>query len=96
MLRVAQQMAESGQYVRIFIDKSWRHVTGRKGSFMGREPDIIGVRKDGRYDAVEIASETDSVINLRTRLSEAMNELPRSERGQIRVVEKPIYEYKID
>ena len=93
ILAKATAWAKSGRYERIFLDRSWRSVAGTTGEFSLREPDAIGVRFDGKYDALEVASDTDTVPKRRQRVLEAMSELPAEKRGNIEIVDKPVYQY---
>src|SRR5262249_2552220 len=59
----AERMAESGLYVRIYLQRSWRTATGeaRASSLI---PDVIGIRRDGSVDAFEVPSITDIKNNV--------------------------------
>lgn len=80
----ALQMARSGKYEYVTIQRSWRTATGRVGKSR-RIPDVIGVRRDGKIDAIEIRSKTDSPQVLEKRLEEGMGTLPPTRRGETAV-----------
>ncbi len=86
MEAVAHEMADSGSYEYITIQRSWRTATGRL-SENRRIPDIIGVRRDGKVDAFEVRSKSDNSDALETRLKEGLNSLPPKHRGRTGVIE---------
>ena len=89
--RAAEEMAASGDYSHIVIgDRSLRTATGLQDASR-RKPDIIGIRNDGKVDAFEVPSTSDSEKLLKIRLKEAELTLPEELRGtfDIRDLEKP-------
>ncbi len=82
----AVEMARSGKYEYITMQRSWRTATGRVGT-SSKIPDIIGVRYDGKVDAVEVQSRTDSEGDLRKRLRLGMATLPPERRGEYNVIQ---------
>jgi len=84
--REAIKMAKSGDYVRVRLNRSYSTTTGVRTT-PRRLPDVIGVRKNGRVDAIEVPSATDSFKNLTTRNFEAMNQLPEEWQGMFRIRE---------
>ena len=82
----ANRMAQSGTYEYVTMQRSWRTATGRV-SRSGAIPDVIGVRRDGRVDAVEVASRTDDPAALRSRLVDGMSTLPAGRRGTVSVID---------
>lgn len=85
MERHARKMARSGEYEYITIQRSWRTATGRV-SKSRKIPDIIGVRRDGKVDAVEVRSKTDSERVLQRRLDDSMETLPPERQGETLVI----------
>lgn len=81
----ARSMAESGKYEYITMQRSWRTATGRV-SESRKIPDIIGVRRDGKVDAVEVMSASDDEETLEKRLIDGLNTLPAKRRGQYEVI----------
>ena len=82
----ALRMAESGEYEYITMQRSWRTATGREVRSR-RIPDIIGVRRNGKIDAVEIKSASDQPDALMQRLNEVMNALPDGRRGKPKILD---------
>ncbi|MGA7614918.1 MAG: RHS repeat-associated core domain-containing protein, partial [Thermoanaerobaculia bacterium] len=82
--QTVDEMISSGEYEYITIQRSWRTATGRVGE-SARIPDIIGVRRTGEVDAIEIMSKTDTELGLQERLQKAMESVPESRRGFISV-----------
>jgi hypothetical protein len=85
MNELANNLAQSGDYEYITLQRSWRTATGREGT-SSLIPDVIGVRRDGVVDAWEVLSKTDSEVALRARLQEGMQSLPVARRGTIEVI----------
>lgn len=81
----ALAMAYTGKYRYITLQRSWRTATGRL-SESKLMPDLIGVRHDGRVDAVEVESKTDKTEDLEARLEEGMRTLPEQHRGDTEVI----------
>jgi RHS repeat-associated protein len=82
---VAEELAKSGEYEYVTMQRSWRTATGRV-SKSGKIPDIIAVRRDGRVDVFEVASKSDTQDDLQRRMAEGMNTLPEGKRGTIQVL----------
>ncbi|PXV84492.1 RHS repeat-associated protein [Lachnotalea glycerini] len=59
-------MKQSGEYDKIYVNKGLSNeVPGAKPN---RRPDIMGVKKDGTIDQVEVPSKTDTVTGLTDRM----------------------------
>src|SRR5262249_12256037 len=85
IIRKAEEMARSGEYEYITLQRSWRTATGLDKASRSI-PDIIGVRRDGVVHAFEIRSATDDFGKLRQRLREGMDTLPPERRGHFDVL----------
>ncbi len=85
MNNLATQLAATGEYEYVTIQRSWRTATGRVGNSRSI-PDVVGVRRNGVVDAWEVQSATDVEAVLRQRLRNGMNTLPPARRGQINVI----------
>jgi hypothetical protein len=82
----ALEMVQSGKYEYVTMQRSWRTATGRV-SDSGLIPDIMGVRRDGRVDALEVKSNSDKTDALRRRLRQGMNTSPPERRGRYDVLQ---------
>ena len=82
----ALRMAETGEYEYITMQRAWRTATGRQVKSR-RIPDIIGVRRNGKIDAVEVKSATDEYKVLKRRLDEVMKTIPDERRGGHKILE---------
>ena len=61
-------MKSSGDYSKIYVNKGLSNeIPGAKPN---RRPDIMGVRKDGLIDQVEVPSKTDDPLALRNRMKD--------------------------
>jgi hypothetical protein len=80
MVQKAQEMVSSGKYRYIFFQRAWRTATGRL-SESGLIPDILGVTRDGKVDAFEVLSNTDTRSALLERLQGGMDSLPEEIKG---------------
>lgn len=84
--REAIEMAKSGKYNKVYLNRGYIAATGEKVS-VNRRPDIIGIRKDGKVDVVEVQSKTDKEAILRGRNNEIIAQFPQNKRGDdIRVI----------
>lgn len=54
-------MSNSGKYDKLYISKGIGNET--LGAKPNNRPDIMGVRKDGKIDQIEVLSKTDSMKN---------------------------------
>lgn len=88
ILKRVEKLIATGEYEYITLDLAWRTATGRASQSKLR-PDIVGLRRDGKVDAWEIASQTDNVKDLRNRLKAGRESLPPDRRGTIDVIEYP-------
>ena len=82
-------MAKSGQYEKVWIHRSYTTTTGVKTK-PRRFPDILGKRKTGQFDPVEVPSASDyrrGLDHLYQRNLEALQQLPAQMRGNIRIEE---------
>lgn len=77
----ARELAESGEYQFITLQRSWRTATKRTNESR-LIPDIIGRRRDGTYDAWEVMSDSDTRPALRQRLNKGLQGLDIRERGE--------------
>lgn len=82
---LAEQLAATGEYEYVLMQRSWRTATGRVGE-SNRVPDVIGVRRNGTVDAFEIQSRTDNPQTLQNRLDAGMDTLPDWRQGSTRVL----------
>jgi len=82
----ANRMAQSGTYEYVLMQRSWRTATGRVSPSRAI-PDVIGVRRDGRVDAFEVMSRTDTAADLNARLQSGMSSLPAARRGSFSVID---------
>jgi hypothetical protein len=80
--REAIEMAKSGQYEEVYINRAYSKVTGTTTT-PRRRPDVLGKRHTGQFDAVEVPSMTDNINVLRDRNIDAMNQLPANQRGNV-------------
>jgi len=59
-------MAQNGKYDKIYVNKGiGNEIPGAKPN---NRPDIMGVRKDGKIDQVEVPSKTDDPLKLIDRM----------------------------
>ena len=81
----AQELAESGEYESVLMQRSWRTATGReaKGKDARKIPDLIGIRRDGTVDAWEVQSDSDDRATLERRLDQGMRRVPVTRRAGI-------------
>jgi RHS repeat-associated protein len=84
----ANKMSESGEYLYILIQRSWRTALDHtyNNPLFRKIPDIIGIRKDGRIDAFEVKSNTDKTEVLQNRLKQSMEALPEEMQGEYDVL----------
>ena len=83
-IREAIRMAKSGLYDKVWMNRSYSTTTGTRTA-PRRLPDVIGRRKTGEYDAIEVPSKSNSPLELYIRNREALDQLPRAQRGRIRI-----------
>jgi len=84
----ALEMAESGLYERIYLNRAYSTVTGTR-TCPRRLPDVIGVRLTGEIDAIEVLSRSDFRPTVQARNTAAMNQLPVNMRGRIYLYDDP-------
>ena len=82
---MAVLMAKTGTYARIYMQRAWRTATGKVNDSRSI-PDLLLLRHDGKVDAIEVMSETDSGPVLQSRLAEGMEMMPPEVRGDSAVV----------
>jgi len=87
--RQVQRMTQSGEYEYITFNRSWKVTTGLKDAAGELRPDIIGVRRNGVVDAIEVMSRTDKYPQLIKRLNEGLQTLPAQNRGTVQVIRYP-------
>ena len=87
----ARELAMTGKYTDVLMQRSWRTATGRE-AVSSRIPDIIALRKSGEADAWEVQSGSDAMKPLLKRLGEGMETVPEGYRGKSNVIEpgKPL------
>jgi RHS repeat-associated protein len=76
----------SGLYRFISVNKSWvriRNAVGERMTQFDKSPDLIGLRYDGKVDAMEVLSKTDykKIDSITQRLIDGMRSLPEEMRG---------------
>jgi hypothetical protein len=79
-------MAKSGQYKKVYLNRGYNQITGQK-VLPNRRPDVVGVRKTGEVDVVEVPSKTDRTDDLIQRNIDAQRQLPSRMRGNVDIVE---------
>ena len=84
MLSEADDMAFSGKYDKIYLNKGLRNEIPNASA--NRRPDVMGVRKNGKIDQIEVMSKTDSRSALQNRLLDNRN-MMGTRGGTINVVE---------
>jgi hypothetical protein len=89
IVRKATEMAKSGDYEYVLMQRSWRTATNRAadGSDGRLIPDVIGVRTNGKVDAFEVMSRNDLRDTLLAKLNRGMNSLPLDRQGNIDVIQ---------
>jgi hypothetical protein len=85
MNNLVNQLAATGEYEYVTLQRSWRTATGRVGE-SGNIPDVIAVRRNGLVDAWEVQSATDNPATLLQRLQDGMQSLPPARRGTVQVI----------
>jgi predicted lipoprotein len=85
ILSHAMELAHSGEYAYIMMQRSWRTATDRQAK-SGLIPDLIAVRLDGKVDAWEVKSRTDNVDVLRARLRSGMDSVPVEWQGDFDIM----------
>lgn len=82
ILEEAEAMEHSGKYDKIYINKGISNeITGAKPN---NRPDIMGVRKNGKIDQVEVPSKTDDPRKLIDRMK-ANREIMGDRAGEIKI-----------
>jgi hypothetical protein len=66
----------------VYLNRAYSTTTGIRTT-PRRLPDVIGIRKNGRVDAIEVPSKTDDWDWLVRRNREAMGQLPDHMEGEI-------------
>ena len=85
--REAVQMARSGQYETIYLNRGYNKAFYPRYVSPNRRPDVLGIRRTGRVDAIEVPSRTDIISDLIRRNEEIMRRLPLERRGQVLIRE---------
>lgn len=75
-------MSKSGEYSRIRLNRAFS-TTDEVQSLSRRRPDILGIRRDGRVDAVEVPSWTDDRRFLFDRNWDVFEDLSDLRRGDV-------------
>ena len=74
IVQETMEMAASGEYVEIYVNKAISTATG--GQVQSRlRPDIIGVRKSGGYDVVEVVSPSQRRAQLERKINSMKQDL---------------------
>ena len=86
VLRIAEELAASGQYEYITMNRAWKTAVTRNPPItpLSTRPDIIAVKRTGKVDAFEVASEGQEELDLLNRLIAEMNSLPHEIQGSVR------------
>jgi hypothetical protein len=71
----ANELAETGKYSHIVLNRAWRTGTGRVGTSTLR-PDIIAVGRSGKVEAFEVLSPRETMQQMRRLLWQGMQSLP--------------------
>ena len=69
ILDEVEVMKQSGDYVRIYVNKGLRNEISN--ALINRRPDVMGVRRDGTIDQVEVPSKTDQQAKLINRMKDS-------------------------
>ena len=78
-------MAKDPLYERVHVNQ-WLKTSTGVDVLKNFVPDVLGVRKTGKTDIVEVVSKTDEPKKLLARTKEAHNQLPLEMRGEGRVI----------
>lgn len=87
---IANKLAMSGKFDRIYLNRSYNLANGSPTSL--RRPDILAIDRNGRYHPIEVASKTDTGRRhtaLTDRNAAAIRRLPPNQRGKIVVLDHP-------
>jgi len=85
VLRISEEMARTGEYEYITMNRAWKTAVADNPPLTGltTRPDIIGVRRDGTVDAIEVISGGQTGPQLLGRLDQEMNSLPTHIQGDV-------------
>jgi hypothetical protein len=86
ILAHARALAESGDYAVIFMQRSWRTASNREATSR-LIPDIIARRKDGKFDAWEVRSNSQDAMELRIKLRAGMDSVPLEWQGEFKILD---------
>jgi hypothetical protein len=79
-------MVETGDYERVYLQRSWKTATG-EATASSEIPDVIGIRRDGKVDVFEVRSDSQKQRQLNQKSREALKLLPANRRGRFRTLE---------
>jgi hypothetical protein len=77
---LAEMFRESGRYDRVAMGEPLSKFSGLKHD-PNIEPDVMGLRPDGRIDMAEVVSPSQTVDQMMAKLKKAMEQLPPEKRG---------------
>ena len=83
---LAAVLAKSGRYVNIVLQRSWRTASDRANPDRSI-PDLIAETPEGKFDAIEVRSNSDNAQALDTRMQQSMELLPQAAKGRRAVVD---------
>jgi hypothetical protein len=81
---LAEMFRQSGRYQRVAMGEPLSTFSGRSHK-PNIEPDVMGLRHDGRIDMAEVVSPSQTAKQLRTKLEKAWKQLLPEQRGRIYV-----------
>ncbi|AUH33705.1 RHS repeat-associated core domain-containing protein [Paracoccus tegillarcae] len=87
---IANKLAMSGKFERIYMNRSYNLAEGPNVS--RNRPDVMAVDRNGKVHAIELASKTDTgkrYGSLRSRNNDAMRGLTKTQRGLVIVLDHP-------
>jgi RHS repeat-associated protein len=79
---IAEMFRESGTYDRVAMGRPLSEFSGQ-AHVPDIQPDVMGLRPDGRIDMAEVVSPSQTRRQLEAKLRKAMNQLPQEKRGRI-------------
>ncbi|ATA90950.1 hypothetical protein CGC56_01435 [Capnocytophaga canimorsus] len=82
MENLAEQLADTGKYKEIYLNRSWNTAihtsTGVKGNISDLRPDLILIDKNDKFYSIEVASKTDDLVSLNVRNINVLSQLGQS------------------
>jgi RHS repeat-associated protein len=83
---LAQVLANTGRYVNILLQRSYRTATDRANPSKDT-PDLIAETRDGKFDIVEVRSQSQTSGQLSTKVAESVAQMPPEMVGRSVVIE---------